>query len=153
MKLKLMAVSIGLFSLTSPLLAIETADVEEISMHVIEDGSAVEIDETRILALPPKASLKAIQRAQEREGFGLSKANETRKKHENDSDENLIDDIIDGDIDVARGSVEEKINEHSEENKLAAQARKEEAIEQAEENRAEAQERSQDAQPRCKSAC
>jgi len=78
MEYKLLVMCLGLFISASPLYATETADVDKISMQVMDEGSSEVIDKTRVLTLPLKRSVAA---AQQRENLDLPKI-EMKTKHE-----------------------------------------------------------------------
>ncbi|MCI0506258.1 MAG: hypothetical protein L0Z73_09140 [Gammaproteobacteria bacterium] len=77
MKVKAIVTALAL-GMVSTAYAMDTSDVEDISMQPVD--SEVELPETekRVLSLPEMAADKAMERAQQREGYGLSRANMAR---------------------------------------------------------------------------
>lgn len=63
--------------------AVETADIENISMQVIEESDASTANKTiKLLVLPPAAASTAVQRAQSPDDVGLSRANGVKRATE-----------------------------------------------------------------------
>lgn len=56
----------------------DVSDIDQLSMSVLEAGDDLPEAVFRELVLPESASERAVERAQNREGYGLSRANEVR---------------------------------------------------------------------------
>ena len=111
MKVKAIIAALA-FGTVSTAYALDTSDVEDISMQPVD--SAVELPEAamRELSLPETAADKAVERAQ-REGYGLSRANMARGVVEDmPGDEepgDTMDDMDDVDV-VAEAAAQDAVD-------------------------------------------
>jgi gas vesicle protein len=94
MKLKLIVAAVTLGA-ASTAYAMDTTDVEDVSMQAVDSMAELPDAAMRELSLPETASDRAVERAQQREGYGLSRANEVRAAHQAGSGDDAGDDMGD----------------------------------------------------------
>ncbi|MGD8559476.1 MAG: hypothetical protein PVG89_04505 [Gammaproteobacteria bacterium] len=157
MKLKTIVTAVALaLGTAGTAYAVDTSDVEDISMQAVD--SAVELPDAamRELTLPETASEKAVERAQNREGYGLSRANEVRgampdMPGDGDSGDDMggdmdMGDDVGDDMDDATDMAEDAA-EDAEETVADATDDAEEAVNNAKNAAANAAERASDRRP------